>query len=224
MGPLSGPEEVRTVRIGAVADTHVLEVLPELPREVLETLEGCGLILHAGDVTDPVVLEQLEEVAPVIAVEGDHDRAAGLMLPRDQVVEVAGHRIGLTHGRRARGVEIAAAALSTARARVTTLGLEHELRRRLGAVDMVVYGHLHVARISRSRGVSFVNPGGVYTLSSDPAHHQRGLRAWAHARALSSVPAQAHHSSVAVIHVEPGEPIRAEIRSLTQPIRPSATA
>lgn len=212
------------MRIGALADTHVLEALPELPPEVLEALAGCGLILHAGDVTDPSVLEQLEEVAPVVAVEGDHDRETGLRLPRELVVEVAGHRIGLIHGRRARGVEIAAAALSTVRARVTTLGLERELLRRLGAVDLVVYGHLHVASISRSRGVSFVNPGGVYTLSSDPAYHARGLRAWAQARALSSVPAQARHSSIALIHLEPGEPIRAEIRPLTRSIRPPALA
>jgi len=212
------------VRIGAVADTHVLEALPALPQEVLRALDGCELILHAGDVTDGSVLEQLGDIAPVIAVEGDHDRAARLGLPRDHVVEVAGHRIGLSHGRRIRAIEIAAAALSVARARVVTLGLEDSLRRRLGEVDMVVYGHLHVASVSRRGGVTYLNPGGVYSMSSDPAYHAEGLRARAHARALSSLPKWAHRASMAVIHAEPGRPLRAELHPLTNPIRPAATA
>ncbi len=202
----------------------MLEALPELPPEVLEALEGCGLILHAGDVTDRSVLEQLEQVAPVVAVEGDHDRSAGLGLPRDAVVEVEGHRIGLTHGRRARAREIVAAALSTARGRVTTLGLEDHLRRRLGPVEMIVYGHLHVASVSRRGGVTLVNPGGVYSLSSDPAYHAEGFRAWAYARALSSVPASAHHASMALIQAERGEPLQVQLRSLVKPIRPQVPA
>ena len=42
-----------------VADTHVGEHLPALPPEVAEILEGVDLILHAGDLTDTVVLEEL---------------------------------------------------------------------------------------------------------------------------------------------------------------------
>ena len=209
------------MRIGAVADTHVLEALPELPPEVLEALDGCALILHAGDITDASVLEQLGRLAPVVAVEGDHDRAAGLGLPAQRIVEVAGHRLGLIHGRRARPVEIAAAGLSAARGRLSTLGLERSLLRRLGAVDAVVYGHLHVAGVSHIDGVTFVNPGGVYSLSSDPGYRGEGLRAWAHARALSSLPERRHRSSVGLIDAEPGRPLRVELRPLTRSIRPS---
>jgi uncharacterized protein len=65
-------------RIGVVADTHVGEYLDALPAGTLEALEGCDLVLHAGDLSVPSVLEDLEQVAPVVAVRGDHDRLGGL--------------------------------------------------------------------------------------------------------------------------------------------------
>ena len=83
-----------------MADSHVGEFLDELPESVLEALEGCDLILHAGNLSVPSVLHDLERVAPVVAVRGDHDRLGGLALPRDVVVVAGGQRIGLTHGDR----------------------------------------------------------------------------------------------------------------------------
>ena len=211
------------MRIGALADTHVLEALPELPAEVPEALAGCELILHAGDITDGQVLERLGEIAPVIAVAGDHDRHAGLRLAGDHIIEVAGRRIGVTHGRRNRGLEILAALISTAGGELRTLGIEGHLSRRLGAPDLVVYGHLHVARVVERDGVLFVNPGGVYSLGSDAAHEFRGLKNWAYRRAMSRLPSQAYHSSVAVIELPEEGPIEVTLTPLTRPIRPAAT-
>jgi hypothetical protein len=42
-------------------------------------------------------------------VQGDHDRLAGIDLPRERIVTVRGRRIGLVHGRRSRAIEMPAA-------------------------------------------------------------------------------------------------------------------
>ena len=55
--------------VGVISDTHGL-VRPE----ALEALSGAGLIIHAGDVGGPEVLEALRSVAPVVAVRGNNDR------------------------------------------------------------------------------------------------------------------------------------------------------
>lgn len=66
-----GQESVRLGRIeavGLISDTHGL-----LRPEAIEALAGCGLIVHAGDVGDPGILERLREIAPVVAVRGNVD-------------------------------------------------------------------------------------------------------------------------------------------------------
>ena len=84
----------RRVRIGVVADTHVGEHLAVLPPEIPEILAGVDLILHAGDLADRVVLEELGRVAPVVAVRGNHDEEGGIdELPRDVTVRVGQARI-----------------------------------------------------------------------------------------------------------------------------------
>ena len=57
--------------VGVVSDTHGL-VRPE----AVEALKGSELIVHAGDVGGPEVLEELGRVAPVVAVRGNNDRGA----------------------------------------------------------------------------------------------------------------------------------------------------
>lgn len=208
--------------IGAIADSHVLEALPAMPSEVFDLVADCELILHAGDITDPSVLTDLRRIAPVLAVQGDHDRAAGLALPHALVTEVEGHRIGLVHGRRHRALEVAAAGLSAATGRLTTLGLHRHLRRAVGPVDAVVYGHLHVAEVRRVDGVTFVNPGGIYTLGGDFSYLPARLSDRAFARATSALDPRALQPSLALLRADRGAPLEVSIRPLTEPIRPTA--
>ena len=85
------------MRIGVVTDTHVGEHLPVLPQEVGTALAGVDLIIHAGDLTDPSVLDALHRVAPVVAVRGNHDHDAGHRdLPEHLLVRAGGARIGVT--------------------------------------------------------------------------------------------------------------------------------
>ncbi|MEM8996150.1 MAG: metallophosphoesterase family protein [Acidobacteriota bacterium] len=64
------------LRLGVVSDTHGL-----LRPQVLERLDGCDRILHAGDVGDPGILERLRAIAPVEAVRGNVDGGELAALP-----------------------------------------------------------------------------------------------------------------------------------------------
>ena len=152
-----------SVRVGVVADTHVGEYLDELPEAVLEALDGCAIVLHAGDLSVPSVLHDLERVAPVVAVRGDHDRLDGLALPETAVIVAGGHRIGVVHGMRRKLVDasIITAAVLAGRDLGYRAGLHRALARRLGPVDCVVYGHWHEPACARVVGVLVFSPGAV---------------------------------------------------------------
>lgn len=191
------------MRIGVVADTHVGEVLPELPDEVPRALAGCDLILHAGDITCTSVLDQLGEIAPVVAVQGDHDRLAGIQLPRERLVVVRGRRIGLVHGRRTRAIEMPAAAMSLARGRAVLLGLHRHMRRRLGPVDLIVHGHLHMPVDTHVRGTRVFSPGAVYIPEERDASERTGIKGRAYLRFREGMSPDDRASAVGLIEVGP---------------------
>lgn len=103
--------------IGLISDTHIGypgDILPShikggsrgvaletLPVEVLEALRGVDLILHAGDIYMPSVLDELESVAPVMAAWGDDDVAvdfgADKRLKKRHTLVFNGVTLWLTH-------------------------------------------------------------------------------------------------------------------------------
>ncbi|HWH13758.1 MAG TPA: metallophosphoesterase family protein [Miltoncostaeaceae bacterium] len=149
-------------RVGLVADTHVGEFVDALPPRVCEVLQGCALILHAGDLSRVRVLDDLAAVAPVLAVRGDHDTDAG-HLPARLVTAVGGWRIGLVHGSRGRTWDTAVTLAQCAAGR--PLPWRRPLHRRLaaslGPVDALVYGHWHAPAIDRVGPALCVCPGAV---------------------------------------------------------------
>jgi putative phosphoesterase len=160
---VTSPTTPPVARIGVVADTHVGEYLDELPSELFDVLAGCELILHAGDISRPWVLDRLAAIAPVVAVRGDHDRLDGLALPRSTVVTVAGKRIGLVHGRRSFLLDMAViVAHVLARRKLRwRAGLHRALVRSIGPVDCVVYGHWHEPDNAAVGGTLVFSPGAV---------------------------------------------------------------
>ena len=86
--------------LGVIADTHIPDRSKALHTAVLPAFEEAGVeaILHAGDVSTPRVIEELEAVAPVVAVLGNRDWLALRHLPLTRVLEYDGLQIGMTHG------------------------------------------------------------------------------------------------------------------------------
>jgi putative phosphoesterase len=105
--------------------------------EALEALCGVELILHAGDVGGPEVLEALREIAPVVAVRGNNDRGRwARRLPARRTLDIGCVKIHLIHD-----------------AKELDLDAEHD------HVRLVVSGHSHRPSVREENGVMFVNPG-----------------------------------------------------------------
>ena len=119
-------------RIGLISDTHGL-----LREEAVEGLRGSELILHAGDVGKPEILEELRKVAPVVAVRGNVDTAPWAQtLPETVLVEKSGVWIYMLHDVNAMDLKPAAAGF-----------------------HVVVSGHSHKPGKTERGGVVYVNPG-----------------------------------------------------------------
>ena len=80
------------MKIGIIADTHNL-----LRPEVIQNLQGCDAILHAGDISSQEILDQLERIAPVKVVRGNNDKEWAEHLPLSLDFESGGLRIYMTH-------------------------------------------------------------------------------------------------------------------------------
>jgi putative phosphoesterase len=139
------------VLVAAISDTHLPRGARRLPDACVERLAAADLILHAGDLTAPDVLEELRGLGPPVhAISGNADEP-GLraLLPERLVVDVAAVRIGLTH------VPGPAA------------GRAERLAARFPGCDAVVLGHTHLPVVERSGRIWLLNPG-------SPTERRRG--------------------------------------------------
>ncbi|MBQ9160496.1 MAG: metallophosphoesterase [Methanobrevibacter sp.] len=134
---------MKKMLIGLISDTHIPDRAKILPQNVIDAFSDVDLILHAGDLTSPKVLEELEEIAPTMAVQGNMDRVNGIDLPKAKIIEAEGLKIGVIHG------EVYPRADSD-----QLLYLAKELD-----VDILVSGHSHQPKIEQKDGVLLLNPG-----------------------------------------------------------------
>ncbi|HQQ01246.1 MAG TPA: metallophosphoesterase [bacterium] len=141
---LKGNLSQKTVRICVLGDTHVPERASRLPRRLLEVIRGVDLIIHTGDFTSHSVYEELDGLKEMRAVRGNmDDEHICSLLPAVTEFEVAGRKIGLTHGWG------------------PCTGLEQRVLSRLGNVDILIYGHSHEPRTEWVDKIFLVNPGSV---------------------------------------------------------------
>ena len=87
-------------RIGVIADTHIPDRVGALHPDILPTFKerGVELIIHAGDISSPDVIRQLEQVALVQAVMGNRDWWRFKNLSAVKVITIKEVRILITHG------------------------------------------------------------------------------------------------------------------------------
>jgi uncharacterized protein len=119
------------VRVGVLSDTHNL-----LRPRVLELLAGCERILHAGDVGDLAILDQLRRIAPVAAVRGNTDAGpTAAALPETVADDLDGLPFRMVHRRE----DAEPAWIAKAR--------------------LLVYGHSHRPELSWQGQCLLLNPG-----------------------------------------------------------------
>jgi putative phosphoesterase len=87
-------------RITVLSDTHIPQRAKDIPQRLWEEIKQADLVLHAGDVVTPLVLENIAQYTPIRAVRGNMDSVElQTVLPDQDLVEIEGVKIGLAHGR-----------------------------------------------------------------------------------------------------------------------------
>ena len=143
------------MRVGLISDTHGL-----LREEALRALAGSALIIHAGDVGKPEILEALQSVAPVVAVRGNVDTEAwASALPMTAVAEAGPAMIYVLHDVHQLDLDPVAAGF-----------------------HIVVSGHSHKPCRTERNGVLYINPGSAgprrFQLPVTVARVDVGERPW----------------------------------------------
>ncbi len=153
------PEKNQHFQIGLISDTHMPDRWKKLPQTVMDTFSDVDLILHAGDVGELWVLDELSKLAPVIAVHGnDETTEATKALPYHQVIAAEGKRIFLTHSHFPDRKEEVASRKNDS--------WHPQLQRRVNmakehGASIMVHGHTHVAMFVEYDGVWVINPGAI---------------------------------------------------------------
>lgn len=124
--------------IGILSDTHNM-----LRPEVKETLQGCDLVLHAGDIAKPEILQELRHIAPLKVVRGNNDRAFDEDIPKCLEFEIEGLRFFMTHKKSDIPESIMHPSVSTG----------------FPQADIVIFGHSHKYEEFRVGPTYFLNPG-----------------------------------------------------------------
>ena len=172
------------MRLGLLSDTHLpglIRSLDELGPEPSSFFSTVDLILHAGDLTSPLVLDWLEQFAPVICATGNNDPLTDHRMKDIQMLEAEGWRIGMVHNldRQFRPMS--------------------ELQKTFPSpVDIIVAGHTHQEQLELREGVVLLNCGSI------TFPHQKELRLGA-AALLELEPGHLHAEIIPLGHT-PGRP------------------
>ncbi|WP_296645549.1 metallophosphoesterase family protein [Romboutsia sp. 13368] len=118
--------------IGLISDTHGL-----LRQEVVDNLNNCNLIIHAGDIGKFEVIENLKKISNVEFIRGNCDKDKSIA-KEDRIVEIYNKRIYLIHD------------ISK-----ININLKED------NIDIVVYGHSHKPNIYEDNDILYINPGSV---------------------------------------------------------------
>ena len=141
------------MRVGLVSDTHVPVAAKGVPPEVAEVFRGVDLILHAGDIYDMSVLDEIERIAPVLAALGDDD-SYGLLkderVKEKHELKLDGHTVWLVHER--------------------PFFSRFSRLQQAPRPDIIVHGHTHTAEVWQDSDTLVVGSGSPTFLN-----YRRGL-------------------------------------------------
>jgi uncharacterized protein len=131
------------LKVAVIADTHTRGMSRTIPMGAWPFLESADHILHAGDVVDPALLEDLRALAPTRVVMGNcdapevRDWGAG----DDAEIELDGISIAMMHDSGLRA------------------GRRSRMRSRFPDARVAVFGHSHMPVNEDEEGLLLFNPG-----------------------------------------------------------------
>ncbi len=139
----SEPRKHATKMIGLVSDTHVPVRAREIPKQVFRIFDNVDFIIHAGDLVQLAVIDELEQLAPVLVVYGNMDgpEIRG-KLPKMNSFKIFDWKIGVTHNPNA----------------LFGMSKMREIAR-IHDFNVLVYGHTHSANVRWKANTLFINPG-----------------------------------------------------------------
>lgn len=120
------------MKIGVISDTHGL-----LRPEAVETLRGSDLIIHAGDIGDAGILDELKKISPVAAVRGNIDQDIDVNeLKMIEIISAGKFNILVIH-------------------KIGDFVPEAFKEK----IDAVIFGHSHIPSMEYKDGILYFNPG-----------------------------------------------------------------
>jgi len=133
------------MKIGVISDTHIPDRAATVPDKILQDFKTVDMIIHAGDLVDLNVIEQLQKSCPNIkAVSGNMDPAeVRKQLPEKIILQAGNYKIGIMHGNGA------------------PVHLVDFLTRAFkdDIVDIIIFGHSHNPFNEKKGNILFFNPG-----------------------------------------------------------------
>ena len=118
--------------VGIISDTHGI-----VRQEALDALRGSDLIIHAGDIGKPEIINELRAIAPVVAVRGNVDTEAWANhFHKTEAVDFDGTSIYIIHN-------------------IAQLDIDQKTT----GINVIVYGHSHTPTIDWNNSILYFNPG-----------------------------------------------------------------
>ena len=140
------------IRIGVISDTHLRRVSKKFEEIYDKYLSDKDLILHAGDVLSPEIVDFLSR-KNFHGVHGNMDPfEVRNLLPSKKIIKIGSYRLGLIHGWG------------------SSAGIEDRIWSQFRNVDAIVYGHSHKAANHVREGVLLFNPGTATGFSFTNTH------------------------------------------------------
>ena len=118
------------MRVGILSDTHGL-----LRQEVIDGLKGVDMIIHAGDIDDQSVVDQLKDLSSSLTVvRGNADKEWAEQIPQEAWLEILGNKLFVIHNKGKISCDV-------------------------GDADIIIYGHTHKYSLVNKDGQIWFNPG-----------------------------------------------------------------
>src|SRR4030042_4256190 len=144
--------------IGLISDSHIAWPQQSWPSQIKDKLRGVDLILHAGDIWIPWVLDELETVAPVLAAQGDDDLEEDIgndqRPSKRQTLTYEGVSLWVQHVKPRYGQIDPSYQVNFYNT------FNRHFQEDVGTPpDVIIFGHTHFAEIEQFKNTLLINPG-----------------------------------------------------------------